>query len=213
MLHKKAADQYIDHKFLAGVKLDRNEFLRGRQHMAPRSVVSLFRRAPDHAFDQLELFICDCVSGFLSRHWGEADSAAWEEMSEVDSMVREQVAAFFRMPMLDPRGNVRLDHKEIFKFFQHQVLELAKEVVQRFSQLSAFDLAGVSYILVPAHMSIGHRCIALLAERASGRGLADHWMVTKGYDDPTVKDVLREVDIPLELREKSGLLTPARAAG
>lgn len=212
VLHKKAADQYIDHKFLAGVRLDRNEFLRGRQHMAPRSVVSLFRRAPDHAFDQLELFICDCVLGFLSRHWVEVDSAAWRKVRGVDSTVKEQVAAFFRLPMLDPKDKASLDHEEIFDFLHHQVLELAKEVVQRFSRLSAFDLAGVSYILVPAHMSIGHRCIALLAERTSGQGLADHWMVTKGYDDPGVKSVLREVDIPLELREHSGLLTPARAS-
>lgn len=213
VVHKKAADQDIDYKFLAGVRLDRNSFLRRGEYLAPRSVVRLFRRAPDHAFDQLELFICDCVLGFLSRHWVQADSAGWGKVRGVDSTVKEQVAAFFRLPMLDPKDKAILDHEEIFDFFHHQVLELAREVVQRFSQVSSIDLARVSYILVPAHVSTGHRCIALLTERASDEGLAKHWMVTKGCDDPVVKSVLREVDIPLELREKSGLLTPARAAG
>lgn len=213
VVHKKAADQDIDYKFLAGVRLDRNSFLRRGEYLAPRSVVRLFRRAPDHAFDQLELFICDCVLGFLSRHWVQADSAGWGKVRGVDSAVKEQVAAFFRLPMLDPKDKAILDHEEIFDFLHHQVLELAREVVQRFSQVSSIDLARVSYILVPAHVSTGHRCIALLTERASDEGLAKHWMVTKGCDDPVVKSVLREVDIPLELREKSGLLTPARAAG
>lgn len=213
VLHKKAADLDIDYKFLAGVRLDRNSFLKGGEYLAPRSVVRLFRRAPDHAFDQLELFICDCVLGFLSRHWVQADSAAWRKVRGVDSTVKEQVAAYFRLPMRDPMGKVVLDHDEVFDFLQHQVFELAEEVVQRFSQLSAVNFAGVSYILVPAHVSIGHRCIALLTERASGQGLAKHWMVTKGGDEPVVASVAREVEIPLELREQSGLLTPVRAVG
>lgn len=213
LLHQKVADPDIDYKFLAGVRVDRNSYLKGGGYLTPRSVVRLLRRAPDHAFDQLELLICDCVLGFLSRHWVQDDSAGWRKVRSVDSTVKEQVAGFFRLPMLDPKDKAGLDHEEIFDFLHHQVLELAREVVQRFSQVSSIDLARVSYILVPAHVSTGHRCIALLTERSSGQGLAKHWMVTKGYDDPVVKSVLREVDIPLELREKSGLLTPARAAG
>ncbi|HBP5386021.1 hypothetical protein [Pseudomonas aeruginosa] len=211
VLHEKVADPEVDCKFVTAVRFDRDSFLKGKEYQAPRSVLCLFRRAPDHAFDQLELFICDCVSGFLSRHWVEADSAAWRKVRGVDSTVKEQVAAFFRLPMLDPKDKASLDHDEIFDFLQHQVFELADEVVQRFSQLSAIDFAGVSYILVPAHVSIGHRCIALLTQRASGQGLANHW-ITKGHGEPMVASVAREVDIPLNLREQSGLLTPARAA-
>jgi len=111
VVHKKAADQDIDYKFLAGVRLDRNSFLGRGEYLAPRSVVRLFRRAPDHAFDQLELFICDCVLGFLSRHWVQADSAGWGKVRGVDSTVKEQVAAFFRLPMLDPKDKAILDHE------------------------------------------------------------------------------------------------------
>ncbi|MFG9798859.1 hypothetical protein ACEP4F_28955, partial [Pseudomonas aeruginosa] len=53
----------------------------------------------------------------------------------------------------------------------------------------------------------------MLTERTAGQGLAKHWIVTKGLDEPIVVSVARETDIPLELREQSGLLTPARAAG
>ncbi|HEJ3304597.1 TPA: hypothetical protein SL365_002800 [Pseudomonas aeruginosa] len=213
VLHEKVADPEVDCKFVAAIRFDRDSFLKGLGCQTPRIVLRLFRQAPDHAFDQLELFICDCVSGFLSRHWVEADPAAWRKVRGVDLTVKEQVAAFFRLPMLDPKDKASLDYDEIFDFIQHQVFELADEVVQRFSQLPTIDLAELSYILVPTHVSTGHRCIALLTQRASGQGLAKHWMVTKGGDEPVVASVAREVEIPLELREQSGLLTPARAAG
>jgi hypothetical protein len=156
------------------------------------------------------LFVTACRA-FLSRHWVEADPAAWRKVRGVDSTVKEQVAAFFRLPMLDPKDKASLDYDEIFDFILHQVFELADEVVQRFSQLPTIDLAELSYIFVPTHVSTGHRCIALLTQRASGQGLANHW-ITKGHGEPMVASVAREVDIPLKLREQSGLLTPARAA-
>lgn len=212
LLHQKVAEPDIGYKFLAGVRIDRNSFLKGGECLTPRSVVRLLRRAPDHAFDQLELFICDCVSGFLARHW-VGDSAAWRKVRGVDLKVKKQVAKFFRRPMLDPKDNTSLDRLEVIGFIQHQVFELADEVARRFSQLPIIDFYWARYILVPVHVSIGHRCIALLTEKAPGQALAKHWMVTKGLDESVVVSVAREVDIPLELREQSGLLTPARAAG
>ncbi len=212
LLHQKVAEPDIDYKFMAGVRFDRNSSLKGGEYLTPRSVVRLLRRVPDHAFDQLELFICDCVSGFLARHW-VGDSAAWRKVRGVDLKVKKQVAKFFRRPKLGPRDNACLGRLEVISFIQHQVFELAEEVVQRFSQLSIVDFSRASYTLVPAHVSIGHRCIALLTEKTSGQALAKHWMVTKGIDEPIVVSVARETDIPLELREQSGLLTPARAAG
>lgn len=144
VVHMKTADQDIDYKFLAGVRLDRNSFLRRGEYLAPRSVVRLFRRAPDHAFDQLELFICDCVSGFLARHWVQADSAGWGKVRGVDSTVKEQVAAFFRLPMLDPKDKAILDHEEIFDFLHHQVLELAREAFNVFRRYPALIWPGLA---------------------------------------------------------------------
>lgn len=212
VMHQGFDDPEIDCKFLRSVRVDRDSFLRRFKCLTPVSVLRLLRRAPDHLFDQLEFFICDCVSGFLSRHWEEADPAAWRKVRSVDSDVKERVANFFRAPMLDPKGKAALDYGEVFEFFERLIFELADEVFRRFSQLPTISFAEGSYILVPAHVSIGHRCIALLIQKPLGDGLADHWIITKGAADPVVVNVAREVAIPLELREQSGLLTPARAA-
>lgn len=213
VVHEKIAEESIDHKFLAGARLDSKTSTGKWGGLTPSCVVRLLRQAPDHAFDQIELFICDCVLGFLSRHWVTTDSAGWRKVRDVDSTVKDQITAFFRLLMLTPKNKATPDKEEILYFFERLVLDQAREVVQRFSQISSIDLARVSYILVPLHVPTGHSCMALLIERASNQGLAMHWMVTQGYDDPEVKSVLREADIPLKLREKSGLLTPAGAAG
>ncbi|WP_165496012.1 hypothetical protein [Phytopseudomonas daroniae] len=210
-VHQGFDDSEIDCKFMTRVRFDRDSFLKRAEYSTRVSVLRLLRRAPDHVFDQLEYFICDCVLGFLSRHWVGVDPVAWRKVRGVDSAVKERVEAFFRMPMLDPKGKAVLDHDDIFDFFQRLIFELADEFVRRFSQLSTVSFAAASYILVPAHVSIGHQCIALLILRPAGSGLASHWTIIKGYGEPVVKCVSREVDIPLELRERSGLLMRARA--
>ncbi|MDI3354302.1 hypothetical protein MO767_07920 [Pseudomonas sp. UYIF39] len=211
-VHQGFDDPAIDCKFMPSVRFDRDSFLKRLEHLTPVSVLRLLRRAPNHVFDQLEFFICDCVSGFLSRCWVEADPVSWrKKVRGVDVTVKERVVAFFRVPMFDPKGKPVLDHDEIVDFFQRLMFDLADEFVRRFSQLLTVSFAEARYILVPAHMPIGHQCIALLILRSAGSDIANHWTITKGVGEPVVTCVSREVDIPLELREKSGLLTSARA--
>lgn len=207
-VHQRFDDQGAGYKFVTAVWIDRELFLGRSAHSAPVTVLRLFRRAPRHAFDQLAFFIYECASGFLSRCWRGSGSGDWKKVREVDASVRAQVAGFFRESMVDPIGNAALDRNEVIDFFQRLIFDLASECVQRFSQLSTVSFVTVDYILLPEHVSNSDHCLALLILNARGGDLPVHWTVVKGYDEPVVKSVQREADIPLSMREQSGLLTP-----
>ena len=211
-VHQTFDDSGIDCRFVTSVRVDRDSFVKRAGYQTKVSVLRLLRLAPDHAFDQLEFFICECASDFLSRHRGLVDLGPWEGLRGIDSALKDRVATFFRIPMFDPKDKAVLDHGEVIEFFQGLIFELADEYARRFSQLSQVSFANVSFILVPTHISIGHRSIALLIKRPPGCGQADHWTVIKGCGEPVVTHVLRETDISLELRDKSGLLTSPRGA-
>lgn len=211
-VHQCFDDPVVDYKFVCMVRSDRNSFLNRHGYTTPHSVLRLLRRAPDHLFDQLELFICDCASGFLSRHWGRSDPVEWSEVVGIDSVAKGRVATFFREPMLDPKGKVAVEQDEVIDFFQRMIFDLADEYVRRFSTLPFAPFAEANCILVPIHVRTGHQCIALLIQKPCGSGLANHWSITKGGGDPVVASFSREADISLDLREQSGLLTPKRAS-
>lgn len=206
-VHRAFDDPNRDCTHVTAVWWDRESFLKRREYHIPQSVVRLFRKAPKHAFDQLEFFICDSASGFLSRHWAGADSAVWRKVRGVDSVVKQQIADFFRQPMVDPKCGAALDHDELIGFFEQLVFRVACEYAQRFSELLTVPFADVSFMLLPVHVSIGHEHIAMLFQRGADRD-QEHWLVTRAYDDPEVTNVSREADIELDVRQKAGLLTP-----
>ena len=211
-VHQCYDDPEVECKFVRRVRFDRDSYLKGVKCLTPASVLRFLRRAPDHLFDQLELFICDCASGFLARHWANSDPAEWRKVYSVDLIAKESVEVFFRGPMLDPKGKVAVDQDEVIDFFQRMIFDLADEYVRRFSTLRFVPFAEVNCILVPIHVRTGHQCIALLIQKPCGPGLANHWSITKGGGDPVVASFSREADISLDLREQSGLLTPKRAS-
>ncbi|TWC11958.1 MULTISPECIES: hypothetical protein [unclassified Pseudomonas] len=206
-VHQVLDDSNRDCEHVTAVWRDRESFLKRREYHIPLSVVRLFRKAPKHAFDQLEFFICESASGFLSRHWAGADSAVWKKVRGVDAVVKQQIADFFRMPMLDPKHKVALDHDELIDFFERLVFRVANEYARRFSELSAVSFTEVDFMLLPVHVSIGHEHVAMLFKGRPDRD-QEHWLVTRAYGDPEVTRVSRESDIELDVRQKAGLLTP-----
>ncbi|WP_286919783.1 hypothetical protein [Pseudomonas sp. UBA6753] len=206
-VHQALDDPNRDCNHVTAVWRDRESFLNQREYHIPQSVVRLFRKAPKHTFDQLEFFICDCASGFLSRHWAGADPAAWRKVRDVDLAVKKQIADFFRQPMVDPKNGATLDHDELIDFFERLVFQVANEYAKRFSELAAVSFDEVDFMLLPGHVSIGHEHVAMLFKGPPDRD-QEHWLVTRAYDDPEVTRMAREADIELDVRQNAGLLTP-----
>lgn len=206
-VHQALDDPNRDCNHVTAIWWDRESFLKRREYHIPLSVVRLFRKVPKHAFDQLEFFICDCASGFLSRHWAGADAAVWRKVRGVDFAVKQQIADFFRQPMVDPKNGVALDHDRLIDFFEGLVFQVANEYAKRFSELAAVSFDEVDFMLLPVHVSIGHEHVAMLFKGPPDRE-QEHWLVTRAYDDPEVERVYREADIELDVRQKAGLLTP-----
>ncbi|MGC3519583.1 hypothetical protein ACPTJI_32985, partial [Pseudomonas aeruginosa] len=206
-VHQALDDPNRDCNHVTAVWWDRESFLKRREYHIPLSVVRLFRKAPKHAFDQLEFFICDSASGFLSRHWAGADPAVWRKVRGVDSTVKQQVAEFFRQPMVDPKDGTALDHDELVDFFKRLIFRVANEYARRFSGLSVVSFTEVNFMLLPVHVAIGHEHVAMLFQGPQDCD-QEHWQIIRAYDDLEITSVSREADIELNVRQKAGLLTP-----
>lgn len=167
----------------------------------PISVLRLFRRAPKHALEQFEFFLCGCVTDLLAQHWGQVGGAN----SDFSLGVRGLISTFFRKPMKDVADGSLLDEKEIVDFFWLMAIQLTEECKARFSQLNGLSLSGLSFRILPRDFELGYASLGVLIEGGGG------WQVRQNGERSETKRLPREAACPLALRQKSGLLaTPRR---
>lgn len=166
----------------------------------PISVLRLFRRAPKHALEQFEFFLCGCVTDLLTQHRGQVGLAN----SDFALGVRDLISAFFRKPMKDVAGGSLLDEKVIVDFFWLMTIQLAEECEARFSQLNGLSLPGLSFRLLPRDLELGYASLGVLIEGGGG------WQVKQNGERSETKRLPREAACPVALRQKSGLLTTPR---
>lgn len=169
----------------------------------PASVLRLFRRAPKHAIEQLQFFLSGCVTDLLTRHWEQLDVAK----SDFFLGVRGDISAFFRKPMRDVKDASLLDETEIIDFLWEMTIQFARVCKVRFSRIDGIAWSTLNFRLLPSDLRLGYSCLGMLLDGGAGSG----WLLREVGEHAGTTKITTEALCPVELREKAGLLTPARA--
>ncbi|WP_339100584.1 hypothetical protein WKQ99_24890 [Pseudomonas atacamensis] len=169
----------------------------------PASVLRLFRRAPKHAIEQLQFFLSGCVTDLLARHWEQLDVAK----SDCFLGVRGDISAFFRKPMRDGEDASSLDETEIIDFLWEMTIQFARVCKVRFSRIDGLAWSSLNFRLLPSDLRLGYSCLGMLLDGGAGSG----WLLREVGEHAGTTKITTEALCPEELREKAGLLTPARA--
>ncbi|AIL61192.1 hypothetical protein [Pseudomonas alkylphenolica] len=169
----------------------------------PASVLRLFRRAPKHAIEQLQFFLSGCVTDLLARHWEQLDVAK----SDFFLGVRGNISAFFRKPMRDVEDASSLDETEIIDFLWEMTIQFARVCKVRFSRIDGLAWSSLNFRLLPSDLRLGYSCLGMLLDGGAGSGR----MLREVGEHAGTTKITTEALCPAELREKAGLLTPARA--
>jgi DNA-binding Lrp family transcriptional regulator len=169
----------------------------------PASVLRLFRHAPKHAIEQLQFFLSGCVTDLLARHWEQLDVAK----SDFFLGVRGDISAFFRKPMRDVKDASLLDETEIIDFLWEMTIQFARVCKVRFSRIDGLAWSSLNFRLLPSDLRLGYSCLGMLLDGGAGSG----WLLREVGEHAGTTKITTEALCPVELREKAGLLTPARA--
>ena len=169
----------------------------------PASVLRLFRRAPKHAIEQLQFFLSGCVTDLLARHWEQLDVSK----SDFFLGVRSDISAFFRKPMRDVKDASLLDEAEIIDFLWEMTIQFARVCKVRFSRIDGLVWSSLNFRLLPSDLRLGYASLGMLIDGGAGGGR----LLREVGEHVETTEVTTEALCPVELREKAGLLTPARA--
>jgi len=169
----------------------------------PASVLRLFRRAPKHAIEQLQFFLSGCVTDLLARHWEQLDIAK----SDFFLGVRGEISAFFRKPMRDVKDASLLDEAEVIDFLWEMTIQFARVCKVRISRIDGLAWSSLNFRFLPNDLRLGYSCLGILLDGGAGSG----WLLREVGEHAGPTKITAEALCPAELREKAGLLTPARA--
>ena len=169
----------------------------------PASVLRLFRRTPKHAIEQLQFFLSGCVTDLLARHWEQLDVSK----SDFFLGARGDISAFFRKPMRDVKDASLLDETEIIDFLWEMTIQFARVCKVRFSRIDGLAWSSLNFRLLPSDLRLGYSCLGMLLDGGAGSG----WLLREVGEHAGTTKITTEALCPAELREKAGLLTPARA--
>lgn len=169
----------------------------------PPSVIRLFRYAPKHEIEQLEFFLSRCVTDFLTQHWEQLDAVK----SDCALGIRDDISAFFRKPMKDAKDARLLDEAEVIDFLWGMTIQFARVCKLRFSRVDGLVWSSLNFRLLPSDLRRGYASLGMLIDRGAGSSR----LLREVGEYVETKEVTTEALCPIELREKAGLLTPARA--
>lgn len=169
----------------------------------PASVIRLFRYAPKHAIEQLEFFLSGRVSDLLAQHWEQLDVAK----PGFALGIRDDISAFFRKPMRDVKDASLLDEAEVIDFLWVMTIQFARVCKVRFSRVDGLVWSSLNFRLLPSDLRLGYSCLGMLLDGGAGSG----WLLREVGEHAGTTKITTEALCPAELREKAGLLTPARA--
>jgi DNA-binding Lrp family transcriptional regulator len=171
----------------------------------PDFVFWLFGNAPKHVLQQFELFLSDCVTDLLTKHWEQVGI----EKLDFDLGVRDRISAFFRKPMKHVVDGSPLDENAILDFLCLMTNLFAVDCKRRLSQFGGLSFSGLNFRLLPGDLEQGYASLGVLIESAGDGG----WLVTQSDEGSVMKKLPSEAACPIGLREKSGLLAlPRRGA-
>lgn len=169
----------------------------------PASVIRLFRYAPKHAIEQLEFFLSGRVSDLLAQHWEQLDVAK----PGFALGIRDDISAFFRKPMRDVEDASLLDEAEVIDFLWVMTIQFARVCKVRFSRVDGLVWSSLNFRLLPSDLRLGYASLGMLIDGGAGGGR----LLREVGEHVETTEVTTEALCPVELREKAGLLTPARA--
>lgn len=169
----------------------------------PASVIRLFRYAPKHAIEQLEFYLSGRVSDLLAQHWEQLHVAK----SGFALGIRDDISAFFRKPMRDFKDASLLDEAEVIDFLWVMTMQFARVCKVRFSRVDGLVWSSLNFRLLPSDLRLGYASLGMLIDGGAGGGK----LLREDGEHVEMTDVTTEALCPVELREKAGLLTPARA--
>ena len=169
----------------------------------PDVVLWLFGSAPKHALQQFELFLSDCVTDLLTKHWEQVSL----ETLDFDLGVRDRISAFFRKPMKHVADGSPLDENAILDFLCLMTNLFAVDCKRRLSQFDGVLFSGLSFRLLPGDLEQGYASLGVLIEIAGDGG----WLVTQSGVVSEATRFSTEAACSVALRQKAGLLaTPRR---
>lgn len=174
-------------------------------------VLALLCRVPEHGFKQLCFFMSDCVSRLLSQYLSETDGVKRQALlrSSTDlykSVLYEQLKAFFRAFEIQMEKDFIVRSEVLISYFDQLIFTLTAECVGRFFKAGASFNKDDEFMLMPTDHSIEVMGLALLVANAEDRRSFSRLYSVNNPTWPPNNKVVREVDIPLDVRERSGLL-------
>jgi len=153
----------------------------------------------------------DCVSRLLSQYLSETDGVKRQALlrSSTDlykSVLYEQLKAFFRAFEIQMEKDFIVRSEVLISYFDHLIVMLTAECVDRFFKAGASFNKDDEFMLMPTDHSIEVMGLALLVANAEDRRSFSRLYSVNNPTWPPNNKVVREVDIPLDVRERSGLL-------
>lgn len=143
------------------------------------------------------------MSDLLAQHWEQLDVAK----PGFALGIRDDISAFFRKPMRDVKDASLLDEAEVIDFLWVMTIQFARVCKVRFSRVDGLVWSSLNFRLLPSDLRLGYASLGMLIDGGAGGGR----LLREVGEHVETTEVTTEALCPVELREKAGLLTPARA--
>lgn len=172
---------------------------------SPHSVLSLCRRVPKHAFEQLEFMLHEVASAaFMQLALNRPLTKL--QMKEVQDFAADRIAEFIRRPT----GSSSQENDLIAEVIEHLaflVFLMTDELTIRLRAHVSGVLVGAGCLVMPGCIETGYQSIALLLYGA-GRD-KKCLVINESRSDHEIIEFEAEEEVPIEQRKRACLISAA----
>src|SRR5690606_32971754 len=170
----------------------------GERHHFSSRVLRPFRKAPPHAFEQIEFFLHGLAASVLEKAFQKPFGKP--EMGEAENFAREPIRVFFRRSSFDEV------FEDLVREMSNVVYQIALEWSCRIRPYIKGRLLQPRVMIMPGYVMQGYLCIGMMlwGKERDEQSLVIE--VYSGSDDQRVCTFECEADIPEEIRVQAGLM-------